>query len=70
MQTAVLPTATDAVIIHGLRYVRQGRGRGVHALYHTFSSELIDADLMKRLARTRKNNKRARAFAEQPGEVA
>jgi hypothetical protein len=64
------PTCIDVHIVHGLRDVRQGNGRGVHALYHTFGAEQIDADLMKRLSRTRKNNKRARAFPEQPGEVA
>ena len=65
-----LPTGTDVYIMHGLSYVRQGGGRGVHALYRTFIAEQADADVMKRLARTRRNNRRARAFAEQPGELA
>lgn len=40
-----------------------------HSWIHTLVADQIDADLMRRLARTRRNNKRARAYAEQPGEV-
>jgi hypothetical protein len=62
-------TDEDADIAGSLRYRRQGRGRGVHAFYRGVMAEAIDADIMQRLARTRRNNKRARAYAEQPGEL-
>lgn len=54
----------DVDISAGLRYRRQGAGRGVHAFYRGTMAESIDADIMNRLAKTRRNNKRARAYAD------
>ena len=54
----------DAEICAGLRFRRQGNGRGVHAFYRNAMAEAIDADIIHRLAKTRRNNKRARAYAD------
>lgn len=54
----------DAEICAGLRYRRDGYGRGVHAYYRNVMAEAIDADISHRLTRTRRNNKRARAYAD------
>lgn len=63
-------TDEDSAITIGLCYRRQGNGRGVHAFYRNVMSETIDADIMHRLARTRRNNKRARAYADDLGMLA
>lgn len=57
-------TDEDALIARHVNYLRAGKGRGVHAFYSIATQAAIDADIMHRLARTRRNNKRARAYAD------
>jgi hypothetical protein len=57
-------TDEDFAIVLELAYRHQGAGRGVHAYYHNAWAQDFEAALMARLARTRRNNRRARAFAE------
>ena len=61
-----LPTDEDSDILWRLAYRRQGRGRGVHAYHRNALAQDIDADIVARLMRTRRNNRRARAFADDP----
>lgn len=63
-------TDDDALIVRHLRYMREGNGRGVHAYYRNAMADTIDADIVHRLARTRRNNKRARAYADDPALLA
>jgi hypothetical protein len=58
----------DQDITFDLRYAKAKNG--AHATINTFIAEDHDADIFRRLLRTRRNNRRARAYPEQPGAFA
>lgn len=58
----ILPTEEDIDI----RLNRKINGNA-HSWIRTLAADGRDADIMRRLARTRRNNKHARAHAEYPG---
>ncbi len=64
MNNPLLPTDEDIEIRLSLRINQRAR-----PWLATLLADETDAHIMRRLARTRKNNKRARAYPEQPGAL-